>query len=150
MLRVLRSCGHAVPDALRGRDFVVTLLNLRSHRLSVSEFEVINFYRVWLAVFCRVNGVINILFFFEFTYGVGLNIYREVHAGLDDAYHHLVLASHPDQFALQSGEGTDDHLHPVALGVDVAAHLHVGIAAAEDAEVGDLLLRYGDGLCPGS
>ena len=49
-----------------------------------------------------------------------------------------MFSSHPDQLAPEAGEGAVDHLHRVSPGVDVAADCHVGIAAAQDAQVGDL------------
>lgn len=94
-----------------------------------------------VSFFNRNYGELNILIFFEFAYGCGFNIYCKVHARLDDTYHHLVFSSHPDQLALQAGEGAVDNLHRVALCVDVGAHSHVNITAAQNAEVGDLYLR---------
>ena len=94
--------------------------------------------------YSRVNGVLNILFFFEFTNSVGFNIYSEVHTGLDDTYDNLVFAAHADQFAAEAGEAADHDFNLVALRIDVIAHLHLGIAAAEDAEVCDLCLGYGN------
>ena len=51
-----------------------------------------------------------------------------------------MFSSHPDQLAPEAGEGAVDHLNRIALGVNVAAHSHVDIAAAQDAQVGYLYL----------
>ena len=117
----MRSCGHAV----------------LSERSGDPDRKVVTVVRSVVIVLGRVNGVLNIFIFFEFTYGVGFYIHRKVHAGLDDAYDHLVFAAHAYELAAEAGEAANGHLHQVALGVKVGADLHLGAIAQFPLWAGD-------------